>query len=93
MIYYASLFLVLAGLVSVGLGASARRYSFGLGFGLDLWAAAGLLKLSSALEWERIAVVGLIILVRHLLTIQPATLRKIQEIIYRSIFTRERTVR
>lgn len=62
----AAVLVTAAGLVVFAVGA-VRRHSVrgGLGFALELWLAAGLLRLTGDIGWERIAVVAVIVTVRR----------------------------
>ena len=54
----------LAGLVLAV--ARTGRWRAGLGFALDLWTAAGLLRLAGDVTWSRIAAAAAVVVVRRL---------------------------
>ena len=63
-----ALWVVAAGLVVLVLGASLGRWRDGLGVMLELWVAAGLLRLTGRPDVGRIAAAAALVAVRHLVT-------------------------
>jgi hypothetical protein len=72
--------LVLLGLV-VGIPGTVltRNRRSSIGTMLDLWTAAGLLRLSADGTWESIALAAAVIAARHLLTSKVVTLARSKE--------------
>jgi Protein of unknown function (DUF1622) len=60
--------LVALGIVAAGLCMLRGQVRAGLGLGLDLWLAAGLLTLAVTTSWSTIATVAIIVVIRHLAT-------------------------
>jgi hypothetical protein len=59
-----ALLAALAGLACALLGALVGRVRAGLGMMLDLWVAAGLLRLAGDPEWRAVLAAALLVLVR-----------------------------
>ncbi len=55
-----------AGLVCLAVAAMGGRWRDGLGVALDLWLAAGLLRLSADADWDAILAAAGVVAVRHL---------------------------
>ncbi|MBM3664383.1 MAG: DUF1622 domain-containing protein [Actinobacteria bacterium] len=66
--YWAIPVLVALGVLAAALCAVRGNWRAGVGLGLDLWLAAGLLTLGVATPWTSIATVAVIVAVRHLAT-------------------------
>lgn len=62
-----SLAVTAAGLACLVLAVLAGHWRAGIGIALDLWIAAGLLRLAVEPGWDRILAAGAIILLRRLL--------------------------
>ena len=60
--------LVALGILSAALCILRGQLRAGLGLGLDLWLAAGLLTLAVASSWSTIATVAIIVAIRHVAT-------------------------
>jgi hypothetical protein len=58
--------LTLLGMVVAGLGTAAAEPRAGLLLLLDLWTGAGLVRLSSDLDWKKLATAALVIAIRKL---------------------------
>ncbi|MBF5045487.1 hypothetical protein FGE12_23975 [Aggregicoccus sp. 17bor-14] len=58
----------MAGLACALAGTAARAPRAGLAMMLDLWVAAGLLRLAGAPDWRRVLAAALLVLVRKLVT-------------------------
>jgi len=61
-----------AGLACALLGALTRRVRAGLGMMLDLWVAAGLLRLAGDPDWRALLAAALLVLVRKGVTLALA---------------------
>ncbi len=60
-----------AGLLAVALaGMTGRRWRAGLGFGLDLWVAAALLRLSGEPDLRAVAAAAAVIIARRLVEVR-----------------------
>ncbi len=60
--------LVALGVVAAALCMVRGQVRAGIGLGLDLWLAAGLLTLTVTTSWSTIATVAIIVAIRHLAT-------------------------
>ncbi len=67
MIGAASTLLLAAGILCGLIGGATGRLKIGFGIGLDLWTAAGLLRLTGELRWEPLITAALLIAVRKLI--------------------------
>jgi hypothetical protein len=67
-----SLLASFAGLACALLGVLARRVRAGLGMMLDLWVAAGLLRLAGEPDWRAVLGAALLLLVRRGVTMALA---------------------
>lgn len=65
----AAVVLTAAGLIAAGAALAATRdWRAALGIALELWLAAGLLRLSRPTEWRALAVAAVVVAVRQVVT-------------------------